>query len=59
MKQLKENALDLILTRISFLTDNLEFRKKEQDKRQDYYIEIAISNLEAEINFLKMLVKED
>lgn len=59
MKQLKENALDLILKRIDFLTDNLKFRKQEQDKRHDYYIEVAISNLEAEIDFLKMLIKEN
>jgi len=56
--KLKDNALNLIVKQINDLTENLDFRKERQKSIPDVGVEIAISNIEAEINSLKNLLEE-
>lgn len=57
--KLRENALELILKRIDFLSDNLNFNLEEQKKIQIDGVEVSKINVQDELNFLRSLIEND
>ena len=54
----KDNALESIITRKTFLEEKTIYLKERQKKIYADIIKITVSNLEEEINFLNSLINK-